>query len=305
MDDSESPFDLLHFALVSFIRRTSLPFRFPPVVFSDRNRSPWTITNHDGVTLIAAEGLSQKPKKERFPLKVTFPGDSDVPRDVQILSAELTDYTAELYDIEILELTFTWGIKEGKPPSLVHCDGKYRANCVSFSAFLHDIVFFIAVETSQIIEPGKCFSRRGVCVSADMSCAREKVVLQRVKKLGNVLKPLDPSEFLCYVKSRIEETCPIILVGRVPVCKNCFSLYARDKIATPKFQTPPLIVRRSVLVMSRTPPSFELSTQSGQQFYRTSPSGLTYVQSTSVKSAERAQKTYLSPPFPPYRQHPV
>jgi hypothetical protein len=305
MDRDEQPLHLLQIALSSFIRPISIPFRFPPIVFTDLNGSPWTVENREGVTLITADGLSQKPKKEKFNAKITVPNDSAAPREVELLSAELTQLTADLYDIDILELRLTWGLKQGKLPSLIGSEGRFVPNCPSYGSFLHDIVFFLALKTCQTVEAGKCFSRRGICIGADMTCVREKIVIHRIKKLAHALKSMNFSEFVIYIKSRVEIVCPNIMFERVPVCRNCFSLYARERVPSRQLPIGPLKFVRPMVAETHFDDSNESIFFDNRPRSRPSPSGLSYVQSTSFRGIHRAQQIYRSSPFPAFLQHPV
>jgi hypothetical protein len=301
VDEGEPHIHPLQIALASFIRQTSLPFRFPPISFCDFAQGELTVFNTNGVTLISAGGLSQRPKKEKFHLKVTVPDDPRAPAWLDTLTAELAEFTSSLFDIEISELRVLWGLKEGKPPSLISCDGRYIPNCPIFGDYLQDIALFIVFETAQTVEPGKCFSGRGVCIAADMTCHREKVVIQRIKKMATSLQPPDPREFIIYVRRRVAEIYPACLMGRVPVCRSCFSIYAREKMPTSQ---PPRIVRSTPVAMRPTiPTSFDLIRHPRE--HRISSSGLTYVQSTSVRTTKLAQNTYHESPFPAFLQHPM
>jgi hypothetical protein len=260
-----------------------------------------TIFNTNGVTLISVGGPDQRPKKERFDQKVVVPDDADAPTALWTLTAELAQFTANLYDIEISELRILWGIKEGKPPCLISCLGGYIPNSPLYEDYLQEIALFIALETVQTAEPGKCFSGRGVCIAPDMTCHREKVVVHRIKKLAYSLQPPDPREFVIYVRRRVAEVYPACLVGRVPVCRSCFSLYARETMPTAQ---PPRAMRSTAVgLRAHTSSSFDLIRRPREN--RVSTSGLTYVQSTSVRTTRLAQTTYHASPFPAFLQHPL
>jgi hypothetical protein len=304
---------MIHIVLASFVRQTSVRFRFPLVRHQDHDRQSWTIYNTTGITYIASNATFEKPKKEIFPQTVIVPGDSTAPDDLQILTDELSRFAAELFDIEISGLSLAWGIKSGALPSLISCDGHFRCNrdAEPYEFYLTDIAFFIALETGQVPEPGKCFSRRPACVGAEIACPRQKIETWRIKKLSNSLHVEDKAGFVHYVKRRLGLICPALLVTSVQVCRNCFFIYAKEKMPARNAEkgSPSARSAQSTgptrAALARQTLNMDTRPASAIASMRTSPSGLTYVQDISGKSVRKAKKTYVSQPFPAFLQHPL
>lgn len=309
-DSAHIPIDLRQVLLSSFVRQTSVRFRFPPHILQDHDRHPWVIYNKTGVTYIAMNGPIEKPPPpDHFPATFTVPKDDRSPESLRILTGELTQSTTDLFDIEIVALSLTWGLKSGELPSLIECEGAFKCTRESkpYAIFLTDIALFIALETGQVQEPGKCFSRRAVCVAPEILCARQKIETWRIKKLADGLKVNDRAEFVHYVKRRLGLVCPLLLVNNVLVCRNCFALYARERMPMGSGESPPSARsgRGAGAILRGSAPADRHRPETSVMGWKKSPSGLTYVQDISGRAVQRAKKTYIAKPIPAFLQHPV
>jgi hypothetical protein len=300
MSGDKVPIDIRQLLLASFVRQTSVPFRFPRHCLQDHDRQPWTIYNTAGVTVFATNVPREKLKKERFSETVIMPNDAHLPRSLCALTAELSQFTGELFDIEIVTLSVTWGLSAGELPSLLGCEGTFRCTPESrpHARFLTDIALFIALETGQAQEPGKCFSRRPVCVAPDISCPRQKIETWRIKKLANGLGADARGEFVHYVKRRLGLVCPTLLVSTVLVCRNCFALYARERMPAPDGTASPLPARTASVRASALADAHRPDTSLGIGGSRR-PGSRTSRTSTGGRSTARGGPTSLgrSPRF--------
>jgi hypothetical protein len=293
--------------LASFVRQTSIPFQFPRRSLQDHKGQPLTIFNTTGVTYIATNIAPEKSKKEHFTHIIVVPNDDKSPESLRTLTSELSQFTTDLFDIEIATLSLTWGINAGELPFLLESDGIFRCTADSspYARFLTDIALFIALETGEVQEPGKCFSRRSVCVAPEMTCPRQKIETWRIKKLAGGLGADEKGEFVHYVKRRLGLVCPTLLVSTVLVCRNCFALYAPERMPQlgAEDAVAPLNLRTAPLRASAPADAHRPDTSVG--VWRKSPSGLTCVQDIYGRSVHRARKTYITRPIPAFRQHPV
>jgi hypothetical protein len=312
--DGEFAVTLTQVLISSFVRETSVQFRFATQYYRDCARRLWTIYSSDGITYIAGNKSPEKERKEYFTTTFTVPEDGEAPADLCKLTRELAQFTSELFDIEIQNLSLTWGVKPGTLPSLLDCDGVYRCarDSEPHANFLMDIGFFIALETGQVPEPGRCFTRKAKCTGADVSCPRHKIEVWRIKELGNGLNVRDLNEFLRYVKRRIGLICPALLLSSVLVCRGCFAVYSKE-------QTPPkgseITSARAIPVPSPrsiAPPAVRASAPAAAERPNTVPgtwvksrSGLTYVQDFGLRACGRAHKVYIARPFPVFLQRPL
>ncbi|OHT07873.1 hypothetical protein TRFO_23732 [Tritrichomonas foetus] len=146
-----------------------------------------------------------------------------------------------------------------------------------------------------------------------------------------------------YIMKRISLLCPPLMMSSVPVCRRCFALYSKEpktssrrvkisrasnnnndnfslksqsSIRTQRIdgsfsQRPQTATTRNhhPLNMERVLPerigTARLSTSRLKAIKppKRSPSGLTYVQTYSIKNMNKAQKVYMSSPFPAFLQH--
>jgi hypothetical protein len=267
------------------------------------------ISNTAGITYISMNAPPDKPGHDCFTDRFIVPDDSNAPELLRTLTSELERFTAELFDIEIVKLSLTWGVNARELPSLITCDGKFKCTSESrpYARFLTDIAFFIALETGQVQEPGACFSGRTECTAPDLPIARQKIETWRIRRLANGLGVDDKAGFVYYVKRRLGVICPALLVTTVLVCRNCFVLYAREKMPTSRdgkeLSHSPRPVRGGVVRTSAPAAPNRAGTSVGG--YRKSKSGLRYVQDIYGKAVHRATKTYITRPIPAFLQRPV
>jgi hypothetical protein len=295
----ELPVTPVQLLLSSFVRQTSVSFRFPPCNYEDLGRQPWTLSNQSGITYITNAPL-EKVKKERFSAQIQVPDGDAAPSELLTLNGELTNFTEELFDIIIINLSITWGIARGAPPSLLGCNGTFRCTPESkpYAARLTDIAFFIALETAQVPEPGRCFSRKSVCVVPEIACPRHKIETWRIKLFADSLEIGDPAKFANYLKRRIGLICPSLLVSSVLVCRTCFALYSKEQMPRQGEEKAHSnrLVRAGIAVAKSRATTAAVPT-------RRSPSGLSCVQNIADRALHRAQLTYHSGPIPAYLQH--
>jgi hypothetical protein len=312
-DASEGEFtlDLEQVLISSFVRETSVQFRFPTHRHRDYARRWWTIYNTDGITYIATNSTVEKSKKEHFPVTYVVPDDDKSPEKLKVLTRELSQFTSELFDIEIVNFSLLWGVQSGKLPSLLGCDGTFRCTIDSepYAMFLMEIGLFIALETGQVPEPGRCFSRRSACTGAEIACPRQKIEIWRIKELSIGLNVADRDEFLRYMKRRIGMICPALLVNSEYVCRGCFAVYSRERASTRGEETEmssrsPRPLAGTPSIRASAPVNPARPNTALNSWYR-SPSGLTYVQDIGRRALRQAHKTYITRPFPAFLQHPV
>jgi hypothetical protein len=309
--------DILQVILSSFVRQTSSKFRFRPIQLHDCERRLLTIYSYQGITYIAANGVPQIPSTDPFTGEFTVPGDSDVPGDLQTLTDELKQFTAEVNDIQIAQFGLRWGVADGRLPCLISAKGAYDCNpeVAPFAAVLRDIVLFVALEIGQIAENGRCFTQRGDCAGFAQTIIRQKVEIWRIRRLARSLPVDDQTEFLFYVKKRLNQLCPSLMMSTVSVCRACFRTYSREKMP---FRGPQPRSCAGTVTRSRDTeseiadvptPTTSIVPPRPEPFrpviFRRSGSGLTYVQDFSQRSQRKAHRTYLSTPFPAFLQHPV
>jgi hypothetical protein len=306
-EQDDEPLDIVPVLLASFLRRPTLPFRFRSLTCRDPSGAAWTIFSADGETQLTLDGLSPPPKKERFSDTITVPGDC-APDDLRQLTDELVQSTAEAADIEIGRFEFRWGVKCGMAPYLKSVSGAFTCSAESraYRRALADVLSFVALESTQESEAGRCFSRRGICAGARMRVSRERIEVWRIKRLARGIPVDDPADFVRFVKRRIASIFPGMMQEDVPVCRNCYAFYARERRLSPDQP-------RSFVSMTSTrraadrehgrstddhadtaPPSGKIRPIPTKLV----PPGTTYDRRTVMRTVRWSHRPYLSSSFP-------
>ena len=213
--------------LANAVAPSSVLFRFErPCKVVDWSGEAVALRVVDGVTEMSADD-GRKRKKERFAEKVVAPGAS---AELNEMTERLKKATEQAGDVKIGEFRVTWGVKEGKLPAMIRCEGDFVCNEGQFAQGIRMILLFVARELAQVVEPGKCVTRRAACRQAVMTACRESVEIYRIKKMNEALR-FDCRELVKYVVNRMESLRPGMMKERVPVCKTCFSMY--DRVTVP------------------------------------------------------------------------
>jgi hypothetical protein len=312
--------DLALVLLGSFVHQCSVNFRCAPQQISDWDHRPFVIHVSYGITYIESDDAPTKSAPEEFNTALHVPGDSNIPPDLERLTAELRKYTESLCDIKLADFQLTWGIKDGQLPCLLDCQGStYSCTTDSepYSAFILELCLFVAIETSQIGKRGHCFSQRPLCCGCDMNILREKIEIHRIRKLAVALQVPDCNQLIFYLHRQISKACPSLMLSSVPVCRNCFALYTKEKLPLRGATQTKSTQSTNVIYSARSHqslPAAKLSlTQSACQTIVSkfnpagatkSPSGLTYVQLFSLRSLKQSHAAYRRPPFPPFMKRP-
>jgi hypothetical protein len=311
MGDDLGNLDLAFVLLGAFVKPCSIPFRSGPHPIVDCDRRPFIIEVREGIPYIEAdESPSDEVPEQELEQTIQIPGDPNIPEDLQTLTSELAKFTEEICDIKLINFTLTWGLRTGQVPCLVDCLGTHysaQPACAPFKTILLEICLFLAIETSQIGIPGNCFSRRPTCCGSEMHMHRQKVELYRVRKFVEAIETPEPQQLNAYLRRRLSKICPSVMLSSVPVCRNCFALYSKEKMPAPPEKS---------AARPRSSPSYSGPSDISQQAQsvrvapkldpiipKKSPSGLTYVQSISLRSYRKARATYTEHPPPAFLQH--
>ena len=259
--------------LANAVAPSSVLFRFErPCKVVDWGGEGVVLRVVDGVTeMIADDG--RKRKKERFAEKVVAPGAN---AELNEMTERLKAATEQAGDVKIGEFKVTWGVKEGKLPAMIRCDGDFVCNETQFSRDIRMILLFVARELAQVVEPRRCVTRRAACRQAVMTVCREIVEIYRIKKMNEALR-LDCRELVKYVVNRMESLRPGMMKERVPVCKTCFSMY--DRVTVPGSSREPI---GSLVRLPRVEEPRDRRLRSGLRLYH----------SFATDSMKRARATY-------------
>jgi hypothetical protein len=301
--------DLTFVLLGAFVQPCSIPFRCEPQPIVDCDRRPFVIEVREGIPYIESdESPSEEPPEHELEKTYQVPGSSDIPEDLQTLTSELRRFTEDICDIRLINFTLTWGLRTGEYPCLVDCLGTHYSTTPTSAAFkniLLEVCLFLAIETSQISVSGTCFSRRTSCCGSEMNIPRQKVELYRIRKFVDAIESPEPQQLNAYLRRRLSKICPSIMLSSVPVCRNCFALYSREKMPMPGSDQLVLPTRSSYTATGerpRQPQPTPVAQKLDPIFGKKSPSGLTYVQTWSLKSYKRSRPTYMEAPFPAFLQ---
>jgi hypothetical protein len=321
--DGPLSLDIVCVLLSTVVKPVSVLFDSGPFPVADHNGHIFSVSAANGAGSLASGSPVDHPSPE-FDSEVST-GDDDFDDSLQQLSDVLKQRTEEVNDISISEFVLRFGRREGKPPVLLGCDGSTFTPSTRLKPFvgsIHIITLFYSLEASVTPIAAECITRGKSCLAGSQLLERSKIVTFHIRKLGEKLN--FPDSAVHYIKRRIMNLCPSLMMGNVPVCASCFKYYNIDdsqkRLSTESNKTRESAslgtnhsVRKrqrsaSATFVGASPPSLnKVPVVRGHlPDYRVgliTPSGLRITQDRSTAQCELAKRVYQNLPF--VRQSPV
>jgi hypothetical protein len=317
--DGPACLDIVCVLLSTVVKPVSSSFDSGPFPVADHHGHVFSVSVASGAGSLASGSPVDRPKPE-FELEVST-GEEGFDDSLQQLSDVLKQRTEEVNDITISQFVLKFGLNRGKPPVLLSCAGSTFSPSTRLERFvgsIHMITLVYSLEASVMPITAECITRGRYCLAGSQSLERSKIVTFHIRKLVETLGL--PDSALHYIKRRIMNMCPSLMMGNVPVCASCFKYYnTEDSQKRPSTesdktrQSASLAAQRYIrkrpmqrpatsTFAGANPPSLsKVPVVRGHlPDYRVgliTPSGLRITQDRSTVQYEVAKRVYRNPPF--------